>query len=173
MQAVRLKLWHSTQGVAAVEFAAVAPLFILFFGLMIDFAAAFNTQMRVAGAVSAAAQHAYVNGQSLAADNADALVKSVVTVARSTAGLPQDVDVDVQINAGRGAENAGQYYCVTGTETLTWSSTGTVSGPCPDRLRSGKYIAISITAHRSYFFLPNAIAQRLGAVSDSAIVRLK
>lgn len=163
---------ENTDGIAAVELALISPLLVAFLGVLVDFGLGFNTQLRLAGAVHAAAQTAFVQGQSLDRDSAVGVITSVTQVTVAALGaLP--ADVRVLVNNAPDASAANSYYCVSGSGMPSWTSTGTVSNNCGGALTSGKFVTITATANQRYFFLPARVAAQITTLTDTAIVRVQ
>lgn len=167
-----VKLARNRDGIAAVEFGLIAPIFVWLLGLLIDFAVAFNMQLQLASSVHAAAQVAFAQGQWVTRTTASSLITAVSTVATTAAGATP-VTVQVLVNNAADGSNADNYYCVSGGKAPVWSSTGTSSVICSGALYSGKFVSISVSASRRYIFLPSAIASKIATLSDSAMVRVR
>jgi len=160
-------------GVAAIEFAVLAPVLLLLVGLLIDFGHGFNTQLRLATALHAGAQYAISNGAAVTAQSAPAFLDNVRTVVTGAASFSSVPTVTAKFNNAAGGGNAGNYYCVRGSGGTSWVSTGKASGSCGGNLSSGKFVTITATAPVSYFFLPSSIAKRIALLSDTVIVRVQ
>lgn len=165
-------LARNRDGIAAVEFALVAPVFVALLGLLIDFAVVFNTQLRLAGALHAASQVAFAQGQWVTSSTASSLITAVANVATVAAGSTP-VSVKVLVNNATDGSTADTFYCVSGGGTPVWSSTGTSSAGCGGALTSGKFVSISVSANGRSFFLPASFAAKIATLSDNAVVRVR
>lgn len=166
------KLARNRDGIAAIEFGLIAPVFVWLLGLLIDFAVAFNMQLQLASSVHAAAQVAFAQGQWVTRNTASSLITAVTAVATTAAGSTP-VTVNVLVNNAADGSNADTYFCVAGGRTPVWASTGSSPASCGGSLNSGKFVSISVTASRRYIFLPSAIASKIATLSDSAVVRVR
>lgn len=169
---LRSRFTQAKDGIAAVEFGLLAPVFIGFLGVLIDLGIAFNTQLRLAGAVHAASQVAFATGQTLDPAATAKFLAKVSHVATQAAGSTP-VTVRVLFNNVADESRAWTFYCVSGDDDPVWTSTGTSAASCGEALTSGKYVTISVSATRRYLFLPAVFAARIATLSDTAIVRVQ
>lgn len=173
MRNLRPRFLRNRDGIAAVEFALVAPIFLAFLGLLIDFGAAFNTRMKLSTAVAAAGQYAFAQGQGVSANTAATLITSVSTIAQNASNLSPAPAVTVRINNAADGSNADSFYCLSGYNPVAWSSTGNTAASCGSSVTSGKFVTITMSASRTYWFLPSSIAKKLAVLTDTAIVRVQ
>lgn len=164
---------HARDGIAAVEFALVAPLLLLVVGLVVDFGRGIHAQLRLGAALHAAAQYAASNGGSVTPQTAPAFLSTLRGIVSGTVAFPQPPAVDARFNNAASGSNASNFYCVTGYRPVTWASTGTSSASCGGSLMSGKFVSITATASVAYYFLPQAVASRIASVSDTVVMRVR
>lgn len=70
----------AVHGSAVVEFAIIAPLFILIMAGVVDFGRGVYTKFAVESAVSSSANYALVNASSVSASGADTLSQTLATI---------------------------------------------------------------------------------------------
>lgn len=160
-------------GIAAVEFALIVPVFLGFLGLLVDFSAAFNTRLKLSSGIAAAGQYAFAQGQSVSPATAAALIASVGAVAQNATNLSPPPAVTVLVNNAPNGTTADSFYCLDGSNPVAWSSTGTRPASCGGSVTSGKFVTITMSSARTYWFLPSSVAARLSVLTDSAIVRVQ
>lgn len=159
--------------VAAVEFGLLAPLWLTLIEIAIDFGQAFYLKLRVAIALNTAAQYAFLNAQSLGPQFVTSFLANVQTVALTAANLTQTPTVTVLLNNAASAANAANYYCVSGTSPVVYTSTGSSSASCGGSLKSGKFVTITIAGSMPTFLLYDPILGSTINVVDSVIVRFQ
>src|SRR4051812_1485265 len=59
------RIWHGNRGLAAVEFAIVAPVLLLMLGGLVDFSLAFLSKSQLASSVAVGAEYAFIVGPSV------------------------------------------------------------------------------------------------------------
>jgi len=162
-------------GIAAVEFALLAPVFILFLALLLDLGLAYNTKLKVVSATAAAAQFAFLNGQSMTASGAPAFLTNVSSVATAAADLTVAPTVTVTFNNASDGSNASNYYCVSGSSptSVAWTSTGTTSSTCGGSVMSGKFVSIVVSATTSTLLYSSSTIGSIITEQDAAIVRVE
>jgi Flp pilus assembly protein TadG len=183
--------------VAAVEFALLAPLFVLMFAGIVDLGNALWTWCRLEEAVAAGTGFALVNGgvnsnyvnatngQNLASDIAgivanSAKVGSYLTPADVTVvvnnGPATTITNGVSSNSGT-VGNADLFWCPTGPtgSPPTWSwgaSSGTAGTACTGGGKSGKFVTVTASYNFTPFFASYAFV-RNGAITAGAVVQTK
>ncbi len=139
--------------VAAVEFALVMPVFLMFIGGTLDFGLANYGRSALANAVAAGAQYAYLTGTGVSASNIKTMVQTVSGLSNVTATITGP---------------AG--YCVTGTGPTMTGAAAAIN--CADPSTFGTYVIISATY--AYQPLMPAYSHLAGATAtESATVQLK
>ncbi|MDR3507433.1 MAG: pilus assembly protein [Caulobacteraceae bacterium] len=149
------------RGVAAVEFALIAPLFAMLLAAMIDFGGVLYTKFQLDSAVSAGANYALVNAASVNSVNGATLASTVARVVATSQGAawanggivvnngPTSTVTSGTAVASGTASNADSCYCpTTSGSTFSWGSAATCSSSCPSGGLAGKFVRIS--ASRAY-----------------------
>ena len=153
------------RGIAAIEFAIIAPILLLLLGGMIDFGLLMSGKSQLANGIAQGVQYALQQGASVSAATVLALVKN--GVARS--GVPTVVTASVTGPA---------CYCLSGSPatlvspSIALSATFTCTGTCPASAVPGAYLIITA----SYVYQPLLPLYSMLAsttVSDTMTVRLK
>jgi Flp pilus assembly protein TadG len=145
--------WRANRGVAAVEFAIVAPVLLLMLGGVVDLALAFLSKSMLASSVAEGAEYAFVAGPSVSA-----------SAIRSIVGQKLSLPAENITVTGPGC------YCVSGTPAVAAAQTCTV--PCPNLSLPGTYVTIS--AHYTYTsLLPLYSHLTNPELVETAMVRLK
>ncbi|MHB8527969.1 MAG: TadE/TadG family type IV pilus assembly protein [Caulobacteraceae bacterium] len=175
MRALRAILGRE-EGVAAVEFAILAPIFGLIFAGMADLGGVLYTQFRLNAAVSAGANYAIVNASSVNSTNGANLASTIASVVESNAGVNWADDAIVVNNgpsttvtggtassSGTGS-NADDCYCPTGSSNaVTWGSSAVCGSSCAGGGLAGKFV--TITASRTY----HPLFSNYGIVADGQV----
>jgi Flp pilus assembly protein TadG len=154
------------RGVAAIEFALVAPVLLFFLGGITDFGLLTVGQSQLANGVAQAAQYALLQGPSVSAANVQTMVQS----GSSRAGLSATVTAVISGPA---------CYCVTGepaalvTPSTALTGTFTCTGTCPtSEAAPGAFLTITA----SFIYQPlMPFYSKLASttVPESATVRLQ
>lgn len=175
--------------VAAVEFALIAPTFVLIFAGIVDLGNALWTWCRLEEAVAAGTNFALVNvnnvnsvnGQSLASDIAGIVANSAIVGNHTT---PADVTVVVNngptttitsgVSATSGtATNADLNYCPTGASpSWTWGSAVASGGACTGGGTSGKFVTVTASYNFTPFFASYAFVAN-GLMTAGGMVQTK
>lgn len=160
-------------GVAAVEFALVAPLFLLLIVGLVDLGIAYHAKLRVNAAISAASYYAFQKGQGLTAATAPAYKTSVEGVASSLLDkLSDDLSVEVRINDDPTGAKASTTFCVSGYPPV-FKAAGATSSRCGGNTTSGKFVRIDVSGHITPIFLSANLFGGSLSVADSALVRIQ
>ncbi|MCD7111579.1 pilus assembly protein [Rhizobium sp. DKSPLA3] len=158
---------------AAVEFALVAPLFLLLIVGLVDLGIAYHAKLRVNAAISAASYYAFQKGQGLTAATAPAYKTSVEGVASSLlAGVSDDLSVEVLINNDPTGAKASTTFCVSGYPPV-FTAAGTTSTSCGGNLMSGKFVRIAVSGHIKPIFVSANLLGGYLVVADFALVRIE
>ena len=160
---------RQTSGIAALEFALLAPMFVMGFAGVVDIGTALYLRMRLESAVAAGANYALThhsqvnstNGATLASAIASLVSNSPVVNASDANDTPTTATVVVNNGpsatvTGTGtpaasgtAANADLYYCPTGGAPIwTWGSSTTNGSACTGGGTASRFV--SITASYSY-----------------------
>ena len=168
-----LRLLASDHAVAAVEFAILAPSMIFLLLVILDFSNAYNIILKIISATNAAAQYAFVNAQNVTAGTVSSFLTQVASVATSTAGTSSAPTVTVLFNNVSNNTNFDNYYCLSGYNPTSWSSTGTSSGSCGSSVMSGKFVTITTSSASAPLFPSDPIMGTLITLTDLAVVRVE
>jgi Flp pilus assembly protein TadG len=122
-------------GVASVELAMVAPLFLLFFTGIVDLSLAFHRELQLSSVLTAGAEYAFTAGQT---DSGTTLTTEVVNFVKALSGTTLST-VTATYNNGL---VAADYYCVSGSPAVYTGpyATGTA---CADGSTAGKFLSIT------------------------------
>ena len=160
------RLWRDARGVAAVELALLAPLFLLVLAGTAGIGLDVVSRIKVNEAVSAAAHGALVAAPSLSASSVDDTAASLATILRRAWNAPEESELRIEFNgartyrfAGREASVAGQASAVdecrcpiSGEGVLEWGGKAECGKPCPDLSLSARYVLIAVSVPPSPVF---------------------
>jgi Flp pilus assembly protein TadG len=165
-------LTGNRRGVAAVEFAIIAPVLLLLLGGVVDFGLALATRSQLANGVAQGVQYALLTGPSVTGTS----VQSVVRAAALRSGVTGTVTVTTTDSSA--AHHAGPAcYCVGGEPATlsayaTMSGTYTCTGTCPSPdMAPGVFLVITA----SYVYQPLMPLSQLvtPTLSETVTVRLQ
>lgn len=172
-----------SQGVAAVEFALILPVFGVMLAGVVDLGNVLYTRFRLDSAVAAAADYVEVNASSVSSTGGATLASNAATIAQSSQGSnwanasvvinngPSSTISSGNTTAGGTAANADSCYCPTYTTgNTTWGTAVSCGSACPTTsTTAGKFV--TVTASRTYtpVFSTYGIVQN-GTISSSATV---
>jgi Flp pilus assembly pilin Flp len=148
------------RGVSALEFALVAPIFLLLLAGTVELGGMLYTRFQLNSALSAAASYTLLNGSALSESTAANLVAN--TAAIVAGGTTSSVSVTVAVNkdyartlrngqltTSGSPSDADRCYCPTGTgATPNWGTAIACESACSNGSMAGKFI--TITAERTY-----------------------
>ncbi len=174
----------NSSGMAAVEFAVLAPVVFGILAATADIGTILYTRIQVDGAINAAANYALVNASNVSAAGASSLATSLSGYIFSS--LPgTDGGASVTVNNGSshqsgsgattagGSGNADSCYCPTGSgASLSWGSSVTCGSACPNGGFGGKFVILTATKPFSPMFSNWGIVTA-GAISSSVIVQVQ
>ena len=124
-------------GVAAVEFAIAAPILLMLAGAFADFGLAYQTDARLAAAVSTGADYAFVQAQA----NGGAV---------STTAVAAAVTAALGLNGAHTNASSPGLFCPSDAGSVTRLVPGTAGTACADGSFPGTYTTISV----SYTYQP-------------------
>lgn len=162
----RLSLLGSDRrGVAAVEFALIAPMLLLLLGGVVDFGLIMSGRSKLANAVAQAVQTALLTGPSVT----QATLRSVVQTGATNSGLTPTVTVT----------GSPACYCVSGSPaalsstSTALSAQNTCTGTCPTG-STGPAVYVVVAASYVYSPLMPLYSQLSSPViSQTGTVRLQ
>ena len=151
------------RGVAAVEFAFVAPVFCLLLVGAIDLGGALFVKFKLDAAVTAGANFAQVNAGNVSSTSGQSLANNIATIVETSQGSGWADNV-ITVNDGPTttttsgsqttsgtAANADSCYCPSGTPSaFVWGSAVTCGNACSGSNTgyAGKFVVI--TASKTY-----------------------
>ncbi|KQR69099.1 TadE/TadG family type IV pilus assembly protein [Rhizobium sp. Leaf341] len=167
------RLVRDSSGVAAVEFALVAPVFLLLMVGLVDLGLAYHAKLKVNAAISAASYYAFQTGQALTAASAGAYTTHVADVASSLlADLGSDLAVHVVVNDDPTGAKASTTFCVAGYPPI-FTAAGATSSSCGGNLTSGKFVSIGVSGTITPIFLSANLFGGFLAIADASLVRVQ
>jgi Flp pilus assembly protein TadG len=160
----RLLRARQKSGIAALEFALLAPTFVLAFAGVVDIGSALLTWMRLEAALSVGTSYALTNHNQVNSTNGATLAANIATLVTTSNGGTQ-ANATVVVNNGPSvtetggvqstsgtAANANSYYCPTGSPTSwTWGTAYTSNTTsCTGGGTAGQFVTVTA----SYSFTP-------------------
>lgn len=161
-----------SEGVAALEFALIAPVFLLLMIAALDFGHAFYRKIRLINATTAAAHYALRQGPGVTRAQVSAFQAKVASIVVDAASLPVAPVVTVLFNNAADSGNLETFYCLSGYPAV-WAAMGAAPGACGGNVSSGRFVTISVNAEAASFFLPNAVFGTAFDTRDDVIVRIQ
>jgi Flp pilus assembly protein TadG len=155
---LRLLSARENRCVAALEFALLAPVFVMVFAGVVDLGNALYTWSKVEAALAVGANYALTHTGQVNSTNGAALASSIATVVSGT-------------NAGTAA-NADSCYCPTGTPgSWTWGTAVTCANACPNSTTTaGRFVTITASYSFTAFFAGYGFVTN-GAITGGAAVQ--
>jgi Flp pilus assembly protein TadG len=132
MSITRSRLLAARKGVAALELAIVAPVFLAMLGALADFGLANRAEARLATGIDSSAIFAFGVGQQTIGSPQAFPLAGVIATAQAAIMLP-----GATVTA-----TAPATYCLSGTAGLAANAPGTL---CPDGSAPGTYTTITAT----------------------------
>lgn len=168
------RLWTANNGVAALEFALIAPVFVILIIGMVDLGLAYSEKLQISAGVSFATYYAFQKGQNIVSrDGALAYISDVSEITKRLSSSPNsEITVDVKYNNDATGDNAAQFYCVSGYPPVYMSS-GLSSVGCGGTVMSGKFLSIEVKGRIVPFFVSEGIFGSYLNVSEAALVRVR
>ena len=139
-----------SRGIAALEFALVAPVMLIILGGIVDYGLGFYDKALLNNGIAAGAEYAVLNASSLVSNGA-AQQTAIETLVQNASGLS-----GVSVSPAPTGINPTTYSCVDSTAsppTLTSSSKGAT---CSNGAPAGVYVVI--TAQYTYTPLLSALS---------------
>jgi Flp pilus assembly protein TadG len=164
-RAARVLAAREDSGVAAVEFALYATVFLMIVAATVDIGMALFAQSELDAAVSAGAEYA-ANSAALVASNPDGLSNYISNIVDNVNG-PGWATSTVNVNNGNDTTGC---YCPTGAPgNWSWGNTVTCGSACAGGGVGGQFVTITATTtltpiFSSFGFAPN------GTITRSALV---
>ena len=180
------RICRDTSGLAAIEFALVAPLLSVLLIGCIDAAQVFMTQTRLSAAIYAGVDYALVNQAQVSSGSGASLATTIATIVGNVNGTgwasgtvtvnngPTATFSGGASTSGGTAANADSYYCLSGTAgSWSWGSSQTNNTtPCvTNGPTAGKFVTITASHAFSPSFLSLGFAS--GTLSQSVAVQVQ
>jgi len=160
--------WHCRRGVAAVEFAIIAPLYILLMAGMVNLGTAIYVKMTVDSAITSASTYALSKGDSITAAGAATIADQIASMLATELGFAE-ATISVAVNKGATLSISGGVKKTSGNATdadlcycpsrsggqIEWGSPATCASPCPDGGFAGKFVAVTASRPFSPIFPVN------------------
>ena len=153
--------WRARGGASAVEFAFLAPVFALIFGVTMDLGGVLFVNFTLNNALSSATNYTLLNAASVNSTSGATLASSagsIIANSRSTGWAnavvvvnngPTATVTNGVVAASGTASSADSCYCPTVSgSTVTWGAAATCSSACAGGGLAGKFV--SFTATRAY-----------------------
>ncbi len=145
-------------GTAAVELALIAPMLMLLFAGVIDFARAYQQELELSSAVASAAEYALLNVANINSANSASLAATLSGIVANSNGTAW-AGATVTVNGGATstvssgattpsgtAANASLYWCPTGSAgTWSWGTSAALGSACAGGTLAGKFVTITGT----------------------------
>ncbi len=173
------------RGVAAVEFALIAPIFCVMLVAAVDFGGVLHTKFELDSAISAGANYALVNAAQVSSTNGASLGNVVATIVETSQGSGWANDSIVvnngpstTVNSGAStasgtASNADSCYCPSlSSSTVTWGAAATCGASCPAGGVAGKFVQISASHTYQPMFSSYGLVQN-SSITSSAFVQVQ
>jgi Flp pilus assembly protein TadG len=175
-------------GVAAVEFALIAPTLILVLVGLIDLGGMLYTRFQLDASLSAGANYAIVNGTSVDSTSSASLASTLAALV-STGNWTNWATSSVTVNngptatstgggavtTGGSASSADSCYCPTGTasSSVSWGGAQTCGVTCTGGGYAGKFVLLSVSRSYTPIFSGYGIVSRSGEITTSSLVQVQ
>lgn len=172
----------SASGSIAIEFAAVAPIFVLILAMTVDSGLVLRARFNLDTAVSSSAGFAIINGSNIGAAGSAKFAEQLATI------VPKGYETKVVVNnastvsrtaaaasasASGNTANAENCYCPAGAgASLTWGSAAVCKTPCANGGQAGKFVVIRASVNYSPMFFDYGLISE-GKISSEAVVQIQ
>jgi Flp pilus assembly protein TadG len=174
-------------GVAAVEFALIAPTVMLVLVGLVDLGGILYTRFQLDASLSAGANYAIVNAASVNSTSGASLagaLSGVVSSGQSSNWATSSITVNNgptssssggTVTTGGTASNADSCYCPTGTaaSTVTWGTAQTCGATCTGGGYAGKFVLLQASVNYSPVFSGYGMVSQAGTISSSTLVQVQ
>jgi Flp pilus assembly protein TadG len=158
-------LREQRNGTAAVELALVAPMLLILFAGIVDFARVYDQEIELSSGVAAAANYALTNAASINSGSAASLAATLSGIVANSNGAAW-AGATVTVNDGATsavsngvasssgtAANANSCWCPTGgSASWGWGAAATCGSACTGGTLAGKFVTITGTRPFSAIF---------------------
>ena len=152
-------------GASAVEFALVAPIYMLLFVAVVDLSMAMYSKFSLNGSVSAAANYTILNASQVGSTSGATLAQNLALIV-ADAHASNWANATITVNDGPvatlsggvvttsgTASSANSCYCPTGSgSNITWGSAMTCGATCTGGGVAGKFVSIVATNQYTSLF---------------------
>ncbi len=172
-------------GIAALEFGLLGPIFCLLLAGSVDFGGVIYVKLALDAGVSAASNYALNAGTSTNSSSGPAFASNLAAVVASSHSAnwanasvtvnhgPTATVVAGVTTSGGTAANADSCYCPTaGPSGLIWGSAVGCGSACSDGSEAGKFVVISATHTYAPIFSNYGLIQN-GTISSSITVQVQ
>ena len=187
-----LRLRGREEGVSAVEFSLIAPVFLLVLAFTVDFSGMVFARMSLNESVAAGANFAMINAQKVSDAEGQELADDIVQLLAAGTGNTDAIQALVSINNGPVASigfieipgdnfeggrpsggSADVCYCPTGqASTIEWGQARQCGTRCPGGGIAGKFVQIDIRRAYSPLMAGLGIAEH-GQIPVSTLVQVQ
>jgi Flp pilus assembly protein TadG len=173
---------RSRNGIAAIEFAIVMPVFLFLFIGIVDLGMMLVEDYRLDQAVAAGSEYAAISASSVNSTSGAALASTIATTVENANGSawandtvvvndgPSETITSGTATTGGTASNANNCYCPTGSPpNWTWGSAMTCGASCTGGGTAGKFVTITATANYTPILLSYHLVN-IATLRQSAVV---
>jgi Flp pilus assembly protein TadG len=178
-------LHRDDRGVAAVEFALVAPILMLILAGAVDLGGVLYAKFQLDCAVNAATNYAMSNAASVNSTSGASLASTMAALVANAEGSAS-ANTSITINSGPTASvtgsttttggtagNANACYCPSGSSaSVTWGSSATCGAACSSGGYAGKWVVVQASVNYTPIFSNYGIVSS-GQITSSAITRVQ
>jgi Flp pilus assembly protein TadG len=170
-------------GASALEFALLAPVFLVILAGVLDIGTLLHTKYRLNAAIAAGSNYALVNGQDISEDDGAGLALNIAKVLAGEQPMSSSESTVVVNNAAQVSVSGGvattasmpgdgdACYCPTKVNgAIAWGSTATCGSVCAGGNVAGKFVLISISKPYAPMFGGYGFTDA-GQISVSAVVQ--
>jgi Flp pilus assembly protein TadG len=174
-------------GVAAVEFALIAPTVMLVLVGLIDIGGMLYTRFQLDASLNAGANYAMVNATSVNSTSGASLANTLAGVVSSgqssnwanssitVNGGPTASASGGVVTPGGAASDADSCYCPTGTasSTVAWGGAQACGTTCAGGGYAGKFVLLSASVSYSPIFSGYGMVSQAGTITSSSLVQVQ
>jgi Flp pilus assembly protein TadG len=178
------QFWSNRRGVSAVEFALIAPIFVLLLGSTADIGLALMKRFDINSAISAGANFTLLRADDITPANAATLAGQIASVVEGNLS-GSDVTVRVNVNnstsltlvsgeptPGTETGSADACYCPTRNAAgIHWGSSTTCGSACQGGGLAGKFVEIDVS--QPHDPLVGALSGNISGVRVSTFLQAK
>lgn len=177
------KFGRSREGASAVEFAILAPVFALIFGVTMDLGGVLFVNFTLNNALSSATNYTLLNAANVNSTSGATLASSAASIianSRSTGWAnsvvvvnngPTATATSGTVAASGTASNADSCYCPTVSgSTVTWGAAVACSSACAGGGLAGKFVTFTATRAYQPIFSSYGIVKQ-GTLTATAIAQ--